>query len=126
MLRLILPALLFAAVLLTACGSNDSDVKTIDQALAADEGSELSVSGFLIVEVGGRIRLCSQLLESSPPQCGGDRIEMFGLDVDNVPDTERASNSSVIPTLVWTNDPITVTGIRTSEGLGTARLSGGT
>ena len=124
-LRIFLPAALLITVLMIACGSSDSDksgVTEISQALAAAGGSEVSASGFLIADRDGLIRLCSLLLESSPPQCGGDRIELPGFDVSSVPDTQRAQVTNDIRTLIWTNDPITVTGIRTSDGLGSAQL----
>ena len=123
--KLFLPAALLLAVLMIACGSSDSDnagVTEISQALAAAEGSETSASGFLIADRDGLVRLCSQLLESFPPQCGGDRIDLPGFDASSVPGTQRAQVTNDIQTLIWTNDPISITGIRTSEGLGSARL----
>ena len=53
-MRLILPVLLLIVTLLVACGDNDSDKLDagdkqtgIGQALEAEEGSEVTVSGFL-------------------------------------------------------------------------------
>ena len=61
----------------------------ISQALEAADGSEVTVSGFLIADKDGNTRLCSVLLESSPPQCGGDRINLLGFDASSVPNLKR-------------------------------------
>lgn len=132
LLRIFLPTMLFLVVLIVACGdgdsdesSGDADIKEIGQTLAVAEGEVVWTSGFLIADTGGSMRLCSLLLESFPPQCGGERIELFGFDVGTVPDTQSAQNTGEIQTLTWTNHQITVTGNRTSEGLEGVRLSGG-
>ena len=100
-----------------------STTMEIHQALEAAEGSEVTVSGFLIVEREGNTRLCSGLLESFPPQCGGDRIDLLGFDASSVPDTSTPQSSSEIQTVRWTNHQITVTGIKGSGGLAEVRLS---
>ena len=128
--RLFLSAMLLVFLLMAAC-SDDDDVgpnsaggtPSVAQALAVDEGSEAAVSGFLVTRVDGSVRLCSQSLKSSPPQCGGDRIELIGFNSDSVPGAQHSENPGEIGTLIWTNAPITVTGTRTSEGLAVGRLS---
>ena len=60
----------------------------ISQALEAAEGSEVTVSGMLIANRDGSTRLCSVLLESDPPQCGGDRIDLLGFDASSVPNSK--------------------------------------
>jgi len=129
-MRLILPVLLLIVTLLVACGDNDNDKLDagdkqtgIGQALEEAEGSEVTVSGFLVVDRDGNTRLCSGLLESSPPQCGGDRIELLGFDANSVPNTSIPQSSSEIRTARWTNSQITVTGIKGVEGLAEVRLS---
>ena len=42
------------------------------------------VSGALFVDGEGGVQLCDAIAESFPPQCGGDRIEVRGLDLDAV------------------------------------------
>ena len=125
-----LAALLLVIALSVACGGDDSnDLDTgdgqteIGQALEAAEGSEVTVSGFLIVDRDGSTLLCSALLESSPPQCGGDRIGLLGFDASSVPNTLTSQSSSEIRTARWTNSQITVTGIKGIDGLVEARLS---
>lgn len=41
-------------------------------------GADVTVEGFIVVEQSG-VWLCSELLESSPPQCGGEELQMARL-----------------------------------------------
>ena len=125
-----LAAILGVAVLMvvvTACGSKESvtgDRQTeIAQALEAAEGSEVTVSGHLIADSDGNARLCSVLAESLPPQCGGDRIDLLGFDASSVPNSKTPQRPSEIQTARWTDDYITVTGIKGIGGLSEVRLS---
>ena len=95
----------------------------IRQALEAAEGSEVTVSGLLIADKDGNARLCSVLLESDPPQCGGDRIELLGFDASSVPNSRTPQRPSEIQTARWTDSQITVTGIKVIGGLAEVRLS---
>ena len=123
-------ALALLVALAVACGggeSNEVDIgdepTSIGQALKAVEGSEVTVSGFLIADRDGTARLCSALLESFPPQCGGDRIELLEFDASAVPSTSSPQRQSEIRTVRWTDSEITVTGIKRSAGLADVRLS---
>ena len=42
----------------------------------------VSVTGALFVDADGTVRLCDAIAESFPPQCGGARLEVTGLDLD--------------------------------------------
>ena len=95
----------------------------IVEALDAAEGLAVTVSGFLLADADGRVRLCSGLLESYPPQCGGDQIELLGFDASSVPDTSIPQRPSDIGTVRWTDSQITVTGIKAIGGLTEVRLS---
>ena len=44
----------------------------------------VTVSGALFVDGDGTVRLCDAIAESFPPQCGGERIVVQGLDLDAV------------------------------------------
>lgn len=44
----------------------------------------VTVSGALFVDGDGTVRLCDAIAESFPPQCGGERIVVRGLDLDAV------------------------------------------
>ena len=95
----------------------------IGQALEGAEGSEVTVSGFFFDDRDGNTRLCSGLLESSPPQCGGGRIDLLGFDASSVPNTSIPQRPSEIRTARWTDRQITVTGIKGIGGLVEVRLS---
>ncbi len=130
-MRYLLPVML--VMLAVACGSDDSggtkagdgaELTEIGQALNATNGSEVTVGGFLIVDTDGNSRLCSVLLESFPPQCGGDRIDLPGFEVSSVPNTKSVQFSEGgIRTVIWSDDLITLKGIRETDGLREARPS---
>ncbi len=44
----------------------------------------VTVSGALFVDVDGTVRLCDAIAESFPPQCGGERIEVQGVDLATI------------------------------------------
>ncbi len=123
----------FLLAVVVACGSDDTggtkigdgiERLEIGQALKAANGSEVTVGGFLIVDTDGNSRLCSVLLESFPPQCGGDRIDLPGFEVSAVPNTKSVQFSEGgIRTVIWSDDPISVKGIRATDGLREARPS---
>jgi len=50
------------------------------------------VSGALFVDPDGTAWLCDAIAESFPPQCGGDRIEVGGLDLADVPNLQEESD----------------------------------
>jgi hypothetical protein len=57
---------------------------TIDEALASTLPGPLVVKGFVVAPEGEPVRLCSLLLESYPPQCGGTSLVVVGLDLSTV------------------------------------------
>src|SRR5688500_10182167 len=48
----------------------------------------VTVTGALFVDADGTVRLCDAIAESFPPQCGGDRIVVTGLDLADIPDLQ--------------------------------------
>ena len=58
---------------------------SVAQALTHQATDDLvTVSGALFVDADGTVRLCDAIAESFPPQCGGDRIVVQGLDLSSV------------------------------------------
>ena len=49
------------------------------------------VTGALFVDADGTVRLCDAIAESFPPQCGGERIVVEGLDLDDVVGLQEAN-----------------------------------
>ena len=52
----------------------------------------VTVTGALFVGADGTVRLCDAIAESFPPQCGGDRIVVEGLDLDAVDDLQQEND----------------------------------
>lgn len=62
----------------TASGPGISVVEAIGQA----GGGPVLVNGALFIDEEGGVLLCEAIAESFPPQCGGARLEVQGLDPD--------------------------------------------
>ena len=60
------------------------------------------VGGFIVAE-GDVVRLCEVLLESFPPQCGGESLLVEGLDLDAYATTSEGD-------VRWTDSPVSVLG----------------
>jgi len=54
----------------------------------------VTVTGALFVDADGTVRLCDAIAESFPPQCGGDRIVVVGLDLAAVGDLQTEGEVS--------------------------------
>jgi hypothetical protein len=62
-----------------AAGGTTMAVHSVSEARAMDEDGSLHVVG-LLIDDGSGWRLCDLVLESYPPQCGGDSLAVEGLD----------------------------------------------
>lgn len=73
-------------VLVIADGPITEPGMTVADALGHRPTDDLvTVSGALFVDPDGTVRLCDAVAESFPPQCGGERIVVQGLDLDAIP-----------------------------------------
>ncbi|MGZ8512087.1 MAG: hypothetical protein ACXWWL_01445 [Candidatus Limnocylindria bacterium] len=54
----------------------------VTEALAFVGGEPVLVNGALFIDAEGGVLLCEAIAESFPPQCGGARLEVQGLDPD--------------------------------------------
>ena len=106
------PALLAIVALVTACGSPVPSPATEPVLVITDgavDGPGLSVadalghqatddivavSGALFVSADGTVLLCDAIAESFPPQCGGERIRVEGLDLAAVPGLQTEGDVS--------------------------------
>jgi len=102
--------LLIVALVIPACGP---------QSDAADPGSlqvdnlsdgRTSVTGFLVA-TNDEIRVCSVLLESHPPQCGGESLIVEELDLDSMRDLHQALG------VVWSEGLVTLVGVLNGDVL---------
>ena len=123
--RLAMVAVVAAALALAACSEGAGDQDTADRSAVASPGGAavsavgpgisvsdalkstldgpLLVNGFLHVS-DGQVRLCSALLESFPPQCGGDFLVVQGLDPSTVAGLKMEGGVS------WTDQHIQLLG----------------
>ena len=51
----------------------------------------VAVTGALFVAADGTVLICDAIAESFPPQCGGARMAVEGLDLDDVEGLEEAN-----------------------------------
>ncbi len=54
-----------------------ADPDALLKAAAANDGQQVQVPGFLLA-TDGKAQLCSLVLESYPPQCGGGTVRLIG------------------------------------------------
>lgn len=72
-------------VLVIADGEPTEPGMSVADALGHQATDDLvTVSGALFANADGTVYLCDAIAESFPPQCGGDRILIEGLDLDAV------------------------------------------
>lgn len=76
-------ALLAAGWLLSGCGGATPAVIDAATALEQKAGTRALVQGSMFQEEE-RLKLCSLVLESYPPQCGGQALPLTGLPADQV------------------------------------------
>ena len=82
-------------VLVIADGGGDEPGVTVGEALGHQATDDLvSVTGSLVVGADGTVMLCEALAESFPPQCGGERITVEGLDPSAVAGLETEGDIS--------------------------------
>jgi hypothetical protein len=73
-------------VLVITDGAIEGPGISVAEALGHQATDDLvTVSGALFVDADGTVLLCDAIAESFPPQCGGERIRVTGLDLAAVP-----------------------------------------
>jgi hypothetical protein len=78
-------------ILTIARGTADGPGISIEEAVGNGGTEPLLVNGALVVDAEGRVLLCEALAESFPPQCGGLRLDVRGLDLASLPDLQEAN-----------------------------------
>lgn len=117
---IILAAAVLAMASLVGCGAEPPstevrpDVLTVEEALAADSGHPVNVRGMLVASDAGAV-LASALLESYPPQAGGETIPLAGLDLSalvgvNSVDASSAGEGHGPAAISWTDHPVVLEG----------------
>ena len=110
-----------ATAFLVACGANGEPADdpagspqvsgiaagpgiSIEEALVSQLDEMLLVNGNLLAE-GGKVRLCSALAESFPPQCSGASLQVEGVKLEEVDGLVTEGDVS------WTDRPIQLLGV---------------
>lgn len=65
-------------------GGTTMRVYTVTEAMALEQEGSVHVTG-LLIDDGSGWRLCELVLESFPPQCGGESLDVEGLDPTGLP-----------------------------------------
>ena len=73
---------------------------------AIDIASKLDVllSGYLISEVPGELYLCSNFLESYPPQCSEPSLRVVGIDLEKIGPLHKLEGT------IWTANTVSLRG----------------
>lgn len=114
--RVLVLVLVLACAAVGGCaGSRSGSGRSVREATAAERGQagDQSVRGF-VVAAAGEVRVCDEILESYPPQCGPDSLLVTGVDPAALPEVRRAEG------IVWTDRPVTLTGT-VADGVLTVR-----
>ena len=83
------------AVLVVADGEPGGPGMSVAEALEHQPTDDIvTVTGALFVDPEGTVRLCDAIAESFPPQCGGARIVVEGLDLAAVSDLQTEGSIS--------------------------------
>ncbi len=78
-------------ILQIAQGIADGPGISIEEAIGQAGTGPLLINGSLFVDPDGTVLLCSAIAESFPPQCGGTRLSVRGLDLESMPDLQEAN-----------------------------------
>jgi hypothetical protein len=89
---------------------------TVDDALASGRRGEVRLEGYVVGRTEGLTRLCAELLESYPPQCGGPSVVVEGLDPATLGTVSRSDD------VFWSPAPVELSGMLDN---GVLRLGGG-
>jgi len=77
----------------------------IEHALRIQGSKSVRVRGFLLCCGEDPVRLCAELLESMPPQCGGASLIVEGLDLTSLAGITRSGDC------LWSVEPVELEGI---------------
>ncbi len=124
--------LLLLALILAACGAGSASPSGTPPSLAPNppataidtdmllgdaslDGQSVRVGGFFLA-VGDTAQLCSVVLESYPPQCGGGTVRITGEVPADVLDALDSTNDPALAQATW--GQVEVTGTFRSNGVG--------
>jgi hypothetical protein len=94
----------------TTTAPGGSVVLTVEQALAAEQGQLVNVTGFVMATVEKTI-LCSALAESYPPQPGGATLPLEGLDLNSLVGLSSTAGQEDLAEVTWSDYWVVLTGV---------------
>lgn len=68
----------------------------------------VTVRGFIFIDERGSVRLCEELLESYPPQCGGASLVVENFHHQSVPSLQESQG------IFWSERPVDLSGTLTN------------
>ena len=94
----------------TPTGPDSTLVLTVDQALVAEAGQDIKVSGYLVSTSAGAV-LASALAESNPPQAGGATIPLSGLKLTDLVGLNSTAGQAGLADVTWSDYPLVLEGV---------------
>jgi hypothetical protein len=94
----------------TPTGPDSNVVLTVDQALVAEAGQDIKVSGY-VVSTGGKVVLASALAESNPPQAGGATMPLTGLDPSTLVGLNSSAGQAGLADVTWSDYSLVLEGV---------------
>ena len=91
-------------------GPGSSVILTVDQALVAEAGQDVKISGY-VVSAGGKTVLASALAESSPPQAAGPTIPISGLPLTTLVGLSSTAGQAGLADVTWSDYPLVLEGV---------------
>ncbi len=115
--RLAVGFALGTALLVSACGSDETGTSglkptaslSVADALAVSDDQVHGVEGFVVSD-GGQLWLCGALAESFPPQCGEPHLALAGIAAAE-PETLLPGELTTSGQTQWTEDTVVLTGV---------------
>jgi hypothetical protein len=110
---------LVLALPFAACGDDDDDSSSRGPAsppvvavedVASRDGEVVVLEGLLLAAPEAPHRLCAALAESYPPQCGGERVELVGLELAALDGTSTNEELPEGERTIWTDGAIRLVG----------------
>ena len=118
-LLVLILAVAILPVAVAGCGADepsagDGAVLTIEQALAAEPGEPIKVTGAIVAtgsDADAKIVLASALLESYPPQAGGATLPVTGLDLASLVGLSSTAGQPDMASVTWSDYPVVLEGV---------------
>ncbi len=98
-----------------ACGGGNpaatapDEQLSIEEAIASNAEGPVTVRGYIVAPAGQTTMLCSALLESYPPQCGGPSLIVEGIDLSRI-EALTGTNDPSLAQVQWSDREVSLLG----------------